>query len=227
MIWGNLMKIVKKSIELYQEHLMTFIALGVIFGCINVISLSFLAVFAQKSPFVFIVFNLLLTSIATIATIEASSRSLFGKVVDLKEIFQGVGKKYVTFVMVSSVVLMLSSIGAMVFVIPGLLCVTFFIFADVIVVCENVDVKEVLSQSIELVKPRFWMVLLFNLVLFTSMLFLLLLVKYVFVNVPLFNKIANVLFMVVVPPFYNLVKVVFYYGCKSDEFSVGSATSES
>lgn len=202
--------IFKKAFAIYKDGKHIFIPIGLVYGFANVFDGILLRILPNISNGVILFFNILITSVASMAIIYAGARIYQKKEVSLQESFLSIRGRYWLFVAVSSTAMIILGLGTLLFILPGLYFATIFVFSNLLVVIEDAKFTTSFQRSAQLVRGPFWRVLQFNLIFFLTFAIFALTIQ----SMANLGQMLGVCFGVFILPFYALSEVCLYYKIK-------------
>ncbi len=211
----DIFSILREAFKIYRKWFSLLIALSLIYGILSeFIDFIFYPSLQQNVFTIAFLIQFIILCWVLIAFIDAISKIYQGNPVSFKEAILVPKNYYFLFLAVSFSEIFMSYIGLRLLIIPGIYLGTVFTFANFLVVLEKKNYLDSFEGSFNLVRGRFWNVLLFNLVLVTFFIMLLFLTQVLVLgNQAIAFRLAKVL-SIAFMPFFIISQVGLYLRIK-------------
>lgn len=204
-------KVLSYAFRLYKENFMFFFTMGLIYAFSNMFDSVLTKLFGAVPRNEFLIFTVLVSSWVSIALIYLSAQAYKGAEANIKKAFvyaRGMYFRYLAMILFALVIFgLMVSIGSAIILIPALYFATLFMFTDLVIVLEQKKIIDALKRSMDLVKPVFWKVFMFNIItvmiVITPGIVMFPLMK---VN-PILAKNINTFLVAIIIPYYMLAQV--------------------
>ncbi len=206
---------IKAAGKLYGANWYAFLAIGLCFGFLNVISNAILNKIQNDSMGIVLVINLFVSGLLTMIVLNLSLQIIGKEKVSLNRAINDIRGKYFLYIAVTLLTVFIIVTGLFFLLLPGLYLGVVFYFADLYVMMGKKDVPQVFKSSFYFVKGVFRRVSLCVLLILCFILMPMFIAQS-YQSKHLFTSKAFIfLISVFLVPFASLCKVVLYERIKN------------
>lgn len=145
--------LLKKTFQIYREKFFTIISLGSIVLAVGIFQLLSIEIRSSLLFMISVLSGIIVSYIVYVAMIKAISNP---ERVYLGKLFEEAQGCVVPALLVSSLLVLVVSGGFLLFIVPGIMAVIFFLFSLMSVIVDNKQKHEALLNSWSLVRGRWW-----------------------------------------------------------------------
>jgi len=213
----DLLEVLQKGLLLYKRRFEFFLSISLIYAIFD--QLAGIGITRLKLPFEETLFlrafvDVIIVSWAAIPIFFGASRLARGKTFLTAKALAVARERYGAYLSVDVTRMMILELGVLFFIVPGLYFMTLFLFTGILVVAQKADFRQAFDLSARLVRPFFWKVFTFIMILIGMSLVPGVLHQALSFHPPVAGGIQKVS-AVILMPYLMITQVILFYEIRS------------